>query len=243
MNIKLTDKEKIKVNDPEDLFFIMQRILLRDNKIDQEKEHFWIIGLNNASYILYIELVSLGSVRSTLVEPMNVFRVAVLKGATKVMAVHNHPSGTMIASEADKDLTDRLIQVGRILDIILIDHLIISTKTFMSFRNSGLMEKLEASTKYVPPYVLVDKIRKEEQALKAEAVKREKDLRKKEKELREKEQQLRLKMENELIKTEKEYSEYKKALAHTLFEKGLPHEKIEEILKSISEETKQSPNE
>ncbi len=54
----------------------MQRILLRENKIYREKEHFWIVGMNQALVILYIELVSMGSVRSTLVEPMNVFRVA-----------------------------------------------------------------------------------------------------------------------------------------------------------------------
>ncbi|MFD1261339.1 JAB domain-containing protein [Entomomonas asaccharolytica] len=117
MNIKLTDKEKIKVNDPDDLFAIMQRILLRDNKIDQDKEHFWIVGMNQAGLILYIELVSLGGTKSTIVEPMKVFRVAVMKNATRVIAVHNHPAGSMTPSTQDKDITDRLIQVGKILDI------------------------------------------------------------------------------------------------------------------------------
>ena len=58
----------------------MQRLLLRENKFDKLKEHFWIVGMNESLIILYIELVSMGSVRSTLVEPMNVFCVAILKG-------------------------------------------------------------------------------------------------------------------------------------------------------------------
>jgi DNA repair protein RadC len=138
MNIKLTDKDKIRINDADDLYGIMQRILLRENKIDREKEHFWIVGMNQASVILYIELVSMGSVKSTLVEPMNVFRVAILKGASRVIGIHNHPAGTMKPSDADKDITDRLIQVGKIINIKVEDHLIISPTTYMSFLNVGL---------------------------------------------------------------------------------------------------------
>lgn len=161
MNVKITEKDKIKIGSPDDLYEIMQRILLRENRIDREKEHFWIIGLNMANTILYVELVSMGSVRATTVEPMNVYRVAVLKGATSVVAVHNHPSGRMTASDADKDVTDRLIQVGKILDIQLVDHLIISTERYMSFVNTGLMHELEQSLKYVPSYLIEDRIRKE----------------------------------------------------------------------------------
>ncbi len=88
MNIKLTNQQKIKIVNPDDVYAIMQKILLRENKIDQEKEHFWIIGLNTNNTILFIELVSLGSVIATQVEPMNVFRVAVLKGAVQVILTH-----------------------------------------------------------------------------------------------------------------------------------------------------------
>lgn len=175
MNVRITDKEKIEINKPDDLYEIMRRILLRDNKIDREKEHFWMIGLNAAGVILYIELISMGSVKATLVQPMNVFRVAVLKGAVNVMAVHNHPSGGMIPSEADKDITDRLIQVGIILDIKLIDHLIISTETYMSFVSTGLMFELEQSLKYVPPYMVEERIREQEEAKMEKAIKAEEE--------------------------------------------------------------------
>ena len=178
MNVKITDKDKISVTNPDDLYEIMKRILLRDNKIDREKEHFWMIGLNMANIILYIELVSMGSVKATQVEPMNVFRVAVLKGATSVIALHNHPSGSLIPSDEDKDATDRLIQVGRILDIQLTDHLIITTEKYMSFLNTGLMAQLEKSLKYVPPYLIEQRIveirKKQEQELKKEKQKTDK---------------------------------------------------------------------
>ena len=178
MNIKLSEKDKIRISDSDDVYNIMQRILLRDNKIDREKEHFWIIGLNNGGYIVYIELISLGTSTKTLIEPMNVFRVAILKGAIRVIAVHNHPSGTMKPSKEDEDITDKLIQVGKIISIKVEDHLIISLTTYMSFKNIGLMEKLEESNKYVPTYQLIEKIRKEEKSIRDKVQKELKDTQK-----------------------------------------------------------------
>lgn len=153
----------------------MQRILQRENKIDQEKEHFWIIGMNLSGYILYIELVSLGSVKATVIEPMNVFRVAILKNATRVIAVHNHPGGNLMPSENDLDNTDRLIQVGRILDIAVDDHLIITEEAYLSFRAYGVMEDLEKSLRYVPNYQIVERIRKEEQEHVRETIEKSKE--------------------------------------------------------------------
>jgi DNA repair protein RadC len=173
MNVNITDKDKIEIGGSRDLYGIMQRILLRENEIDREKEYFWMIGLNLANTILYIELVSMGSVRATQVEPMNVYRVAVLKGATSVLAVHNHPSGRMTASETDKDITDRLIQVGKILNIEFLDHLIISPERYMSFVDTGLMAQLEKSQKYVPTYQIEERIRKQELEIREEKEKKD----------------------------------------------------------------------
>ncbi|MCX8597453.1 MULTISPECIES: JAB domain-containing protein [unclassified Gilliamella] len=156
MGIKLTKHDE----GTDDVYSIMQRVLLRDNQIDQEKEHLWMIGMNQAGYILYIELIALGGYKSVDVEPMNVFRVAVMKNASRVILVHNHPSGSLTPSDADKDITDRLIQVGRILNIDLIDHLIITPKSYISFRRAKLMDELEPSLKYVPTYQVVERIRK-----------------------------------------------------------------------------------
>jgi len=120
-----------------------------------------MIGLDQAGYILYIELIVLGTVKAVPVEPMNIYPVAVMKNASRVIAIHNHPSGRLIASEADKDITDRLIQVRHILNITFVDHLIISPISYISFKADGLMRELENSVKYVPNYLLVVQIRKE----------------------------------------------------------------------------------
>ena len=161
MDIKLTESEKIKILNSDDIYGIMQKVLLRENKIDQNREHFWVIGLENNSRILFIELISLGSVNKTLAEPMEVFSFALQKRAVKIILCHNHPSGELKPSDADKDISDRLIQVGIIVDTEVIDHLIISTKSFLSFDDIGLLEELKKSTKYVPKYVLEQRIRKE----------------------------------------------------------------------------------
>nr|VFJ44237.1 MAG: RadC-like JAB domain-containing protein [Candidatus Kentron sp. DK] len=100
MNIRLTAQEKIKVMNGEDLFAIMQKILLREAKIDREKEHFWIVGLDADNRILFIELVALSGVTSGTVKPMEVFRVAVLKNAVSAILVHNHTAENTTPSGA-----------------------------------------------------------------------------------------------------------------------------------------------
>ncbi|WP_440120419.1 JAB domain-containing protein [Tenacibaculum sp. Ill] len=161
MDIKLTEAEKIKILNSDDIYGIMQKVLLRESKIDQNREHFWIIGLENNNRILFIELISLGTVNATLVEPMEVFSLALQKRAVKIVLCHNHPSGELTPSDNDKNLTDRLIQVGIIVNTHVIDHLIISDKSYMSFKNIGLLEELEKSKRYVPKYVLEEQIKKE----------------------------------------------------------------------------------
>lgn len=161
MDIRLSEKEKIKVLNSDDIYGIIQRILLRESKIDQNREHFWVIGLENNNRILFIELISLGSVNKTIAEPMEVFSFALQKRAVKIILCHNHPSGELKPSESDKDISDRLIQVGIIVDTEVIDHLIISTKSYLSFKDIGLLDELKKSTKYVPKYVLEQQIKKD----------------------------------------------------------------------------------
>ncbi|BDS15489.1 JAB domain-containing protein [Aureispira anguillae] len=161
MNIELTEAEKIKILTSDDIYGIMQKILLREQKIDQDREHFWIIGLASNLRLLFIELIGLGTVNQVLVNPMEVFSFALQKRAVQIMLCHNHPSGELKPSDADKDTTDRMIQVGRIVNTPVLDHLIISDKSYVSFGNMGLMDELAKSIKYVPPYELVDKIKAE----------------------------------------------------------------------------------
>jgi DNA repair protein RadC len=161
MQVKLTEIEKIKLLNSEDIYHVMQRVLMRENKIERNKEHFWIIGLAANNRILYIELISLGTINKTLVEPMEVFSIALQKRTVKIILVHNHPSGSMRPSEEDKDITDKLIQVGLFLNIPVIDHLIINEKTYYSFSDSGLLHDLTIATKYLLPYKEQERMKKE----------------------------------------------------------------------------------
>ncbi len=152
MKVKLTKEQKIKILNSRDIFSVMQQILLRENKIGRNKEHFWIVCLANNNRILLIELISLGTVNNTLVEPMEVFSFALQKRAVKLVLAHNHPSGELKPSMDDKDLTDRLLQNGIFLKVPIIDHIIVNETEYYSFADSGLIDKLLRSKKYVLPY-------------------------------------------------------------------------------------------
>jgi DNA repair protein RadC len=119
---------------------ILQTILNLDNDVDRDKEHFWAIGLNSANSISYIELVTLGILNSSLVHPREVFRFAILKGVAAIVVAHNHPSGNIIPSIQDKEITTKLVASGKILDIPVLDHVIITSYGHYSFSDEGLLD-------------------------------------------------------------------------------------------------------
>ena len=169
MKIRLKNSKKHTILYTSNIWDIMQEILKRERKIDRNKEHFWTISLNNRFQILDIELVSLGSLSSSIVTPTEVLSVPLQKRATAVVLVHNNPAGELTASEPIKDLTDQLIQACKLMRTPVFDHVIITEASFYSFRDTGLLAELEKSEKYVLPYELKARYRKEMLAvLKAE---------------------------------------------------------------------------
>ncbi len=91
--------------------------------------------------------------------------MALQKRAVKIILCHNHPSGELKPSKEDQDITDRLIQVGRIVNLPVLDHLIISDISYLSFKDVGLMAELEKSIKYVPSYEIAERIKAEAAAI------------------------------------------------------------------------------
>lgn len=154
------EHERNRILNSEDVFTIMREILMREEKIDPDAEHFWVIGLSANNGLLCIELVSTGDTKRA-VQPMDVFSLALQKRAVKMMLVRNQAGGKMQRTEADDDITDRLIQVGLIVGITVLDHIIMTSETYMSFQDMGLMEALRASKKYVPHFVEEDRIKAE----------------------------------------------------------------------------------
>ncbi|MCP4748503.1 MAG: JAB domain-containing protein [Desulfobacteraceae bacterium] len=130
----IVSQKRQKVFSPGDVCKIVIGILSKENEVDQDKEHFWVFGLNGNNLILYIELVSLGILNRTLVHPREVFRMAILKGVNSVILAHNHPGGSTSPSLNDIAVTKNLKNAGKILGIKVLDHVIVSNaKPFNSF--------------------------------------------------------------------------------------------------------------
>ena len=167
MKVRLTHAQKIKVLNSEDIFKIMQQVLLRENKIRRNQEHFWIVGLDQQHKILFIELISLGAVNAVQVKPREVFRMAIYKLAVRMILVHNHPSGETSISANDQDITDRLLKSGELLGIQVVDHLIITDQSYVSLADEGVMQILRDSG----TYQLIDQEKAQMQQWRAEVEK------------------------------------------------------------------------
>lgn len=156
MTIRLTEEQKIKILNSEDLFSIMQQVFLREKKIDRDKEHLWVVCLASNNKILMIELVALGTVNKTLAEPMDIFSFALQKRAVKIILVHNHPSGDLVHSKQDYMLTEQMAAIGKFINIPLVDHIIISETGYYSFADKGLMARIREENRYDLNFARVD---------------------------------------------------------------------------------------
>ncbi len=112
---------------------------------DLPHEEFWILLLNHSNHIIGRECISTGSATATVVDAKAVFFKALEYRAAALVLVHNHPSGTLRPSRADKELTHKLFEAGRILDIAILDHLIIAEKEYFSFSDENILCPRSAS--------------------------------------------------------------------------------------------------
>ncbi len=103
-------------------------------------ETFWILLLNRNNRVIGAHKVSEGSTVGTLVDSKLIFSVALKSLCCSVILSHNHPSNNLEASKSDIDLTKKLVEAGKVLDIYVLDHLIVTPSNgFMSFADYGLM--------------------------------------------------------------------------------------------------------
>ena len=102
-----------------------------------DRECFWVLHLNSGNKIIEKELVSMGTVNSSLVHCREVFKKAILFGATSIITVHNHPANQTQPSNEDKMIWERLDEAGRILGINVLDHLIITPSGAWYSREDG----------------------------------------------------------------------------------------------------------
>ena len=107
--------------------------------LKSDREKFICIHLNIKNQIISFEVVSTGSLTSSIVHPREVYKGAILSNAASVIFMHNHPSGDPEPSNDDLEITKRLEKAGEILGISVLDHIIVGPKKFFSFRESNLI--------------------------------------------------------------------------------------------------------
>lgn len=113
--------------------------VLRRHLVDLNHEEFWILLLSRSCKIIAKELISKGGLSGTVADPKIIFSIALQHQASSIILAHNHPSGNLKPSQQDIDLTRKIHQAGKILDIGVLDHLIITDGGFYSFADEGLL--------------------------------------------------------------------------------------------------------
>lgn len=134
----LQNKQTTLILSPRDVWNEMKDI--RDNK----KEHFVIFYLDSRNKEIgreeiKREIISVGSLNANLVHPREVFEPAVRNFASQVIVAHNHPSGDPEPSEDDLVITQKLVEAGKILGIGVVEHVIVTSKNYLSFKEKGLI--------------------------------------------------------------------------------------------------------
>lgn len=113
--------------------------LLRAHLQDIHHEEFWIILLNRANRVIKKCQISQGGVAGTVADPKIIFKLALAELASGIILAHNHPSGNLTASQADIDLTKKIREAGKLLEIQVLDHLIVAGQKYFSFADEGML--------------------------------------------------------------------------------------------------------
>lgn len=103
-----------------------------------DREHFLVMLLNAKNRVILDEFVSEGTLTATLVHPREIFKSAIRFRAHAIILAHNHPSGDPTPSREDREVTQRLIDAGKIIGIEVLDHIVLGEDRFISFRERGL---------------------------------------------------------------------------------------------------------
>lgn len=122
-----------KITSSKAVFEIMQPIIG-----ELPHEEFWVLYLNNSNKVIYKSQLSKGGITGTVVDVRLIFKTALEHNATSVILSHNHPSGKLQASDADKEITKKLKLAGEQLDVKVLDHIIITENGYLSFQDEGI---------------------------------------------------------------------------------------------------------
>lgn len=139
VNVRLVKEPALysetKIAGPEDVVNLM-----RDELRTYDREVFCILNLKTDGSVINMSVVSIGTLNAAIVSPREIFKSSILSNAAAIIAFHNHPSGSVKPSQEDIDVTNRLDECGKILDIKLLDHIIVGAGTdeIYSFKRADL---------------------------------------------------------------------------------------------------------
>ncbi|MEO0037409.1 MAG: repair protein RadC [Bacteroidota bacterium] len=102
-------------------------------------EEFWVLFLNNSNKVIHKAQLSKGGMTGTIVDTRIIFKTALEYNAISLILTHNHPSGKLLASESDKEITRKLQLAGKQMEIMVLDHVIITESSFYSFADEGIL--------------------------------------------------------------------------------------------------------
>jgi DNA repair protein RadC len=125
---------KVKINSPEDV----AEIVMEDMRY-LRKEHLRVLFLNTKNIVSDVKDLSIGSLNSSVVHPREIFSEAIRKSSSSIVICHNHPSGDPTPSQEDITITKRLFEVGKLVGIDLLDHIIIGDGKFVSLKEKGIL--------------------------------------------------------------------------------------------------------
>src|SRR3989344_253839 len=126
------DKDQRKISCAKDVFDYFHERLK-----DEKQEHFYILMLNSQNNIIGEHLVSKGILDASILHPREVFKPAIKNSASKIILVHNHPSGDPNPSQEDLEITKRIEEAGRMVDIKVLDHVIIGNEVWWGWRENS----------------------------------------------------------------------------------------------------------
>ncbi len=113
--------------------------IIKDRIQNFSKEHFFVISLDTRNNFIGIDDISIGTLTASLVHPRETFESAIKRHAAHIIIAHNHPSGDTEPSEDDLKITKRLVEAGKIMGIEVLDHLIITERKYLSFKEKYLI--------------------------------------------------------------------------------------------------------
>ena len=129
-----TPEKKDKITSSNDAYKIMAPTLA-----DLNHEEFWVLFLNRSNIVMKKERISIGGISGTVVDSRIIFKKAMDLLSSSIILVHNHPSGNLNPSKADIKVTNRLKEGGKLLDIHVLDHLIVTETGYYSFADEGIL--------------------------------------------------------------------------------------------------------